>query len=193
MKRFWILLLLIPFICKADLIVEGEVDKSIAIVNMDAFPEYDFFISYYTYIYNRGYRPDKLVTLKMESGKSYRPSRGGEATITAVHKTTGDTIVAQQKVGGTAHGQSRSVTEVIDNVEILNIGKDNITFKISSTDLVMRNGTVKKGSLPYWGGLVAISISLFSSALLYWFIKRRKQTEKAYPHLNKPSNANGVS
>lgn len=175
MKSFWILLLLMPFICKADLIVEGEVDKSIAIVNMDAFPEYDFFISYYTYIYNRGYQRDKLVTYQMESGKSYRPSRGGEATLTAVHKTTGNTIVAQQKVGGTARGQSREVDKVIDNVQILEIAGKNITFKIASTDLVMKNGTVKKGILPTWGGPLTVGIALLATGMLYWFVKRRRK------------------
>lgn len=176
MKFALLALILIPFICRADIIVPGEVDKSIAIINIDAYPEYDFFISYYTYIYRFGYQPDKLITQKIENGKSYRPYRGGEATITAVNKTTGDTIVAQEKVGGIARGQSKDVSEVIDNVEILSIKENNISIKIESTDLVMTNGSVKKGSLQAWGGMLAISSALLSTILLFWFVKTRHKT-----------------
>jgi hypothetical protein len=64
-------------ISKADIVVQGEINRQFRISNVAAYPAYRFYFIYQGYHYDRGYQAGKPDTLLIAPNESYYVSTRG--------------------------------------------------------------------------------------------------------------------
>lgn len=175
----WLLILQIG-VAKADIIMPGEVIQGVTILNVNDFPDYNFYLTYYTYKYNRGYQKDELIVQLIESGKEYYTSRHGRGTLSAVHKKDSTQIVCKREFCGQTNVGQDNITNVVEQIKINKIGKEEIEVIMVAETQYFNNGktVIKKQGIaaPFsLTNILAILVSMLALLLLLWQIQKRKK------------------
>ncbi len=171
----------------ADLISEGQINRSFVFTNLNTFKSYSFSYKYYTYHYNQGYKPDKPKMVKCLQNERYVAGTRFDKTYLQAKDSKGNVYVSNISIGGDARVTNSNTASVVDVFNIVSITKAVITIKKAEEIIVYKNGKEKKqkaelgaiatndnAKLKPWliGGALLALISL----LFVFFIKRKNLT-----------------
>jgi len=118
----------------ADLIIPGEIARTFSISNIDSFPNYQFFYTFYEYSYNRGYHRNEGVVKKLEANQLYRAdTKFGTTQIFAVAlKDSTTKYVCDLPVGGSIIDKSMTMIGISTAFKIIEIN-DKLVLQCTDT------------------------------------------------------------
>lgn len=162
MKRILLFTLLISLcgFAHADLAVPGRFSQKIKLVNLDEYPEYEFYFMYANYSYNYGYTVSSEDEVVLENGMEYETSsRYRPAKIYARHHKK------KNKRKYFHHSE-----EGIGGYGMMGEGDDApvVTYKIAS----MKEGIITLERVPDFEGLEKSEVSEYKGGLeteMQWY------------------------
>ncbi len=116
----------------AELIVDGEVQRSFKVENTADFPDYNFYYRYQSYdLENDQYVPAEIVEVPLSDGVTYMTALGEKAILIAKPKSgIGDEVIASKTLGGVETTSSRDLHNITDVVKITRLSEEAFTFKV---------------------------------------------------------------
>lgn len=186
------LLFLLPLMSFADLVTEGEVTHEFTILNLDEFEEYEFYILFQTYYYDRGYQEGPTKEMSVAPGKYFRGGqRSGTSPLYARLKSDeneGPDPSSSIRLGGRQIVAERNARSIQDDYRIVSINDSLIELELVEQRIMLNNGKkiqIKKGSLSSGmevGGMDLIYFVLPGVCLLgilAFFVYRRRASGSA--------------
>lgn len=183
-----ILLFCLPLVSLADLVTEGEVSHKFTIVNLDEFPEYEFFILYQTYYYDRGYQEGAANEKAVDHGNYYRGGdRSGTSPLYARLKTKKGRKKkgpeSSIRLGGREVVAERDAQSIHDDYKIISINDTLIELELVDQKIMLGNGKelkINKGSISSGAEVGGIDLIYFALpgvcllSILAFFVYRRR-------------------
>lgn len=146
MRLFLLLTLLFTSVgnLSADVVVEGEQDVYIELLNAKDFPDYKFYIQYQDYYYDQGYHAGNVSTIYLDPGKHYATGDRGSSSLLYAEGGKDEVFESEQSVGGTGKEFNKQVAYLLDRIKVTGVGENGVQFKVVERQLIGENGKVIK-------------------------------------------------
>jgi hypothetical protein len=180
-----LLLVMLSFSSKADVVNPGHINKQFVITNLDKFPAFTYSFLHQGYHYMAGYKRNPVDTVAVEINKRYKVSERGDdkSSLLAMDKN-GKYFISDLKLGGAAI-VGPSVKGIIEVYTITDIKNDSIKLKKQKEIVQYANGEEKErkdssGLLAFSGtdgfasGLAIVSAGALLALLFLFILKKRK-------------------
>jgi hypothetical protein len=174
--------LLYPFVLRADVAIEGEVDIRVKVLNTSEFPGYEFYIEYQDYYYEYGWQPGGVAHVTIKENEEFETGeRGGASKLYAVD-AEGNVFETEEQIGGNQILDDYKASYIVQEIEITELRDGKIAFKVESEYKVYPGGETKKlrkGFVFFGFDVMGIDIGLILlplvclGGLLFFFWTRR--------------------
>lgn len=196
MKKAALFLALISLLsgrAMADIVTEGEFDIRFEVINLDEFPDYEFFFDFQTYYYEYGYQKGEIKQIDIEPGTNYvADERGGQTYLQARSLSAEfDDAKAEAPVGGVTYDSDEDISTITQLVRITKVEDGVIHFEIVNTIYEYIDGAIRKldGDIDVFGGglsggnrwmLYALLPAIALLSILMLIFMRRKRPQIAH-------------
>jgi hypothetical protein len=145
-RLFLLLTLLLTSVgnLSADVVVEGEQDVYIELLNAKDFPDYKFYIQYQDYYYDQGHHAGKVSVVYLEPGKHHATGDRGSSSLLYAEGGKDDLYESTSRVGGTGMERNNAVAYLLDRIKVTRVGENGVEFKVVERQLIGENGKVIK-------------------------------------------------
>jgi hypothetical protein len=154
-------LILSPISTQADVLVEGEVDIRVKVLNLADFPEFDFYIEYQDYYYEYGWKAGDISQVPIKDKEEFETGdRGGSSKLFAKDRQ-GTLYSTENGLGGDTQIDDFKASYIVQEIKLSSVKDGVINYQVVGQYKVYPDGATKK----IRKGMVLTGIYLFGMDL----------------------------
>lgn len=178
-----------PSLSKADVLIEGEVDIMVKVLNTNEYPDYNFHIEYQGYYYEYGWQPGDIVVVPVKEGEEFLTGERGSTSKLFATDAEGKVYSSSIEMGGNTIVDNHNVNHLLHTYTIQGIDEDGIRLKLVNEFQVMNDGKVKKvkKGMAFTGvdvlgmdlGLILLPLVCLGGLVFFFWMRRNPVREQA--------------
>jgi|GEM_PF-2689409 hypothetical protein len=130
----------------ADVVVRGDVDVRIKIVNASQYPDHKFYIEYRSFYYRYGWQEGDLSEVVVQEGDTVETGSRGASSYLYANAPDGKVLRSKERIGGQTHINDYDVSYVLREYRITGIKDSIIGLELLKSYFVYPNGRSKKAT-----------------------------------------------